>query len=92
MENSKRGKYETTCMHVKKQQLELNMEQDCFKIGKETHQGCTLSPCSFNLYADYLKRNAKLDEAKQEPRLSEDIPITSDIQITPPLWQKAKRN
>ena len=39
------------------------MEQDWFKIGKEMHQGCTLSPCLFNLYADYLKRNAKLDEA-----------------------------
>ena len=36
---------------------------DCFKIGKET-QGCTLSSCLFNLYAEYLMRNAVLDEAQ----------------------------
>ena len=36
---------------------------DCFKIGKGVHQGCKLSPCLFNLYVEYIMRNAKLDEA-----------------------------
>ena len=35
-----------------------------FKLGKEYHQGCTLSPCLFNLYAEYIMRNAGLDEAQ----------------------------
>ena len=37
---------------------------DCFQIGKGVHQGCTLSPCLFNLYANYIMRNAGLDEAQ----------------------------
>ena len=46
-----------TCLlrkQVRKQQLELDMELDWFQIGKEVHQGCILSPCLFNLYADYI--------------------------------------
>ena len=50
-------------MQVKKQQLELDMEQDWFQIGKGVCQGCILSPCLFNLYADYIMRNARLEEA-----------------------------
>ena len=37
---------------------------DWFQIGKEVHQGCILSPCSFNFYAEYIMRNAGLDEAQ----------------------------
>ena len=37
---------------------------DCFQIGKGVRQGCILSPCLFNLYADYIMRNARLDEAQ----------------------------
>ena len=37
---------------------------DCFQIGKAVHQGCILSPCLFNLYAEYLMRNVRLDEAE----------------------------
>ena len=37
---------------------------DWFKIGKEVCQGCILSPCLFNLYAEYIMRNAGLDEAQ----------------------------
>ena len=37
---------------------------DCFQIGKGVHQGCILSPCIFNLYAEYIMRNAGLDEAQ----------------------------
>ena len=36
---------------------------DWFQIGKEVHQGCILSPCLFNLYAEYIMRNARLEEA-----------------------------
>ena len=53
-------------MQVKKQQLEPGIEQwtDWFKIGKGVRQGCVLSPCLFNLYAEYIMRNAGLDEAQ----------------------------
>ena len=37
---------------------------DWFKIGKRVHQGCILSPCLFNLYAEYIIRNAGLEEAQ----------------------------
>ena len=39
---------------------------DWFQIGKEVYQGCTLSPCLFNLYAEYIMRNTGLDEAQAE--------------------------
>ena len=51
-------------MQVRKQQLDLDMELDSFKIGKVVCQGCILSPCLFNLYAEYFMRNAGLDEAQ----------------------------
>ena len=51
-------------MQVRKQQLELDMEQQTgSKLGKE-HQGCVLSPCLFNLYAEDIMRNAGLEEAQ----------------------------
>ena len=53
-----------TCMQVKKWHLELDMELDWFQIGKGVCQGCILSPCSFNLHAEYIKQNARLDEAQ----------------------------
>ena len=52
-------------MLVRKQHLEPDMDpMDWFRIGKVVRQGCILSPCLFNLYADYLMRNAGLDEAQ----------------------------
>ena len=60
---------------------------DWFQIGKRVCQGCILSPCLFNLYAEYIMRNAGL-----ESRLPGEISITSDMQMTPPLWKKVKRN
>ena len=57
---------------------------DWFQFGKEVHQGFILSPCLFNLYAKYIMRNAGLDEAQLESRLPGEIPITSDMQMTPP--------
>ena len=65
---------------------------DWFQIGKGVCQGCILSPCLFNLYAEYIMRNAGLDEAQLESRLPGEISITSDMQVTKPLWQKVKRN
>ena len=50
-------------MQVKKQQLELGIT-DWFQIGKGVCQGCILSPCLFNLYAEYIMRNAGLEEAQ----------------------------
>ena len=66
-------------MQVRKQQLELDMEQQLFQIGKGVHQGCILSPCLFNLYTEYIMRNAGL-----ESRLPGEISITSDMQMIPP--------
>ena len=65
---------------------------DWFQIGKGVCQGCILSPCLFNFYAEYIMRNAGLEKAQLESRLLGEISITSDMQMTPPLWQKVKRN
>ena len=63
---------------------------DWFQIRKGAHQGCIFSPCLFNLYAEYTMWNARLMKYKLESRLLGEISITSDMQMTPPLWQKAK--
>ena len=55
---------------------------DWFQIGKGVGKGCILSPCLFNLNAEYIMRNAGLDEAQAG--------ITSDMQMIPTLWQKVK--
>ena len=63
---------------------------DWFQIRKGICQGCIVSPCLFDLYAEYIMRNTGLEEA--QVRLPGEISITSDMQMTPPLWQEAKRN
>ena len=65
---------------------------DWFQIGKGAHQGCILSPCSFNFYAEYIIWNARLDEAQAGIEIAREVQITSDMQMTPPLLQKAKKN
>ena len=63
---------------------------DWFQIGKVVCQGCILSPYLFNLYAEHITRNAELEEAQAGIKIVGEISITSDMQITPPLWQKVK--
>ena len=65
---------------------------DWYKIGKGVRQGCILSSCLFNFYAEYIMRNAGLDEAQAGIKIVGEISITSDMQMTPPIWQKVKRN
>ena len=68
---------------------------DWFQIGKGVCPGCILSLCLFNLYAEHVMRNAGLEETQAGIKIDFDIPgeisITSDMQMTPPLWQKVKR-
>ena len=55
-----------------------------FKIEKGVHQGCILSLCLFNLYAEYIMQNTGLDEVQVESKLPGEISITSDMRMTPP--------
>ena len=78
-------------MQVRKQQLELDMEQQTgSKLGKRVHQGCILSPCLFNLYAEYIKRNTGLEEAQAGIKIAGRNINNLNMQMTPALWQKAK--
>ena len=63
---------------------------DWFQIRKGVHQGCILSSWLFNLYAEVIMLGWK--KHKLESRLLGEISITSDMQMTPPLWQKVKKN
>ena len=65
---------------------------DWFQIGKGVHKGCILSPCLFNLYAEYIMRNAGLEEAQAGIKIAGEVSITSDTQMTPTLRQKVKKN
>ena len=65
---------------------------DWFQIGKGVCQSYILSPGLFNLYAEYIMRNAGLEEAQAEIKIVGEISITTDMHMTPPLWQKATRN
>ena len=66
---------------------------DWFKIGKGVRHGCILSPCLFNLYAEYIMRHAGLDKAQAGIKTAgRNINNLRYMQMTPPLWQKAKRN
>ena len=93
----KRWEYQTTwpssweiCVQVRKQWLEPDMEQ---QTGKGVYRGCMLSPCSFNLYAEYIMRNAGLNEAQAGIKVvSRNINNLRYADEIPLQWQKAKRN
>ena len=66
---------------------------DWFQIGKGVHQGCLLSPCLFNLYTEYIMRNAGLDEAQAGIKIARrnisNLRYADDatlMQMMPPLW------
>ena len=65
---------------------------DWFQIGKGVHQGCILSPCLFNLYAEYIMRNAGLEETQAGIKIAgrniNNLRYADDTT----LWQKVKRN
>ena len=63
---------------------------DWFQIGKGVHQGCISSPCLFNLYAEYIMRNAGLEEAQAGIKIVGEISTISEMQMTPLLWQQVK--
>ena len=63
---------------------------DCFQIGKGVHQGCILSPCLFNLYAEYIMQNVWLDKTEAGIKTAERNNL--DMQMTPLSWQKLKKN
>ena len=65
---------------------------DWFQIGRGVCQDCILSPCFFDLYAEYIMRNTGLKEAQGGIKIARRISITSDRPMTPPLWQKVKKN
>ena len=61
---------------------------DWFQIGKGIRQGCILSPCLFNCYAEYIMRNAGLEEAQAGIKIAgRNI---NNLRYAPPLWQKVK--
>ena len=60
---------------------------DWFQIGKGVRESCILSPCLFNLYAEYIMRNARLDDSQVRIKIARGKKsITLDMQMTPPLW------
>ena len=96
-----RWKYQTTCLLRNLRNLYAGQEAtvrtwfwttDWFKTGKGVHQGCILSLCLFNLYAEYIMQNARLDEAQAGIKIGRRNINNLTYLMTPPLWQKEKRN
>ena len=65
---------------------------DWLQFGKGVRQGCKLSSCLFNFYAEYIMQNARLDEAQARLKIAGRIINNLSMQMTPPLWQKVKKN
>ena len=65
---------------------------DWFQIRKGVGQGYILSPCLFNFYSQCIMWNARLDEGQAGIKIAGRAINNSDMQMTPPLWQKVKRN
>ena len=81
-------------MQLKKQQLKPDMEQlTGSKLGKQYIKAVYCHPAYLSyIHSEYTMRNAGLDEAQAGIKITGEISITSDMQMTPALWQKAKRN
>ena len=88
-------------MQVRKQQIEQDMEQQIgSQIGKGVHQGCILSPCLLNSCAEYIMRNARLDEAQvgikitgkniNHLRYADDINLMAESEELKSLLMKVK--
>ena len=56
---------------------------DWFQIGEGEHQGCILSPCLFNFYAEYIMQNARLDESRAGIKIARKISTISDMWMIP---------
>ena len=81
------------CMQVRKTTGRTrHRTTNWFQTGKGVHQSCILSPCLFNLYEEHIRRMLGWMNHKLDFRLPGEISIISDMQMTPPLWQKAKKN
>ena len=65
---------------------------DWFQIGKGVLQGYIFSPCLFNLNGEYIMRNAGLEEAQAGIKISRRNINNLDMQMTPALWKKVKKN
>ena len=80
-------------MQVRKQQLELDMEQQTgSKLGKEYIKAMFCHPAYLTSMQSTARETLGWKKHKLESRLPGEISITSDMQVTPPLWQKAKKN
>ena len=80
-------------MQVKKQQLELNMEQQTgSKLGKKYVKAVYCHPAYLTYMQSTSHEMPGWMKHKLKSRLPEEISITSDMQMTPPLWQNAKSN
>ena len=96
----KRWEYQTTwtasweiCMQVRKQQLEPGMEQQTgSKLGKEYVKAVYCHPAYLTYMQSTSWETLGWMKHKLESRLLGEIPITSDMQMIPPLWQQVKRN
>ena len=79
-------------MQVRKQQLELDIEQQTgFKLGKEHVKAVYCHPAYLTSMQSTSFEMLGWMKHKLESRLPGEISITSDMQMTPPLWQKVKR-
>ena len=71
---------------------QIDIKPSWFKIGKGVCRGCILSPCLFKLYALYIMRNARLNEAKAGIKIARGNITNLRYADTAPLWQKVKKN
>ena len=96
----KRWEYQTIwpasweiCMQVRKQQSELDVEQQiCSKLGKEYFKAVYCHPACLSYRQSTSCKMPGRMKRKLESRLLGEIPVTSDMQMTSPLWQRVKRN